>query len=206
MTVLAHTTFRITAFCVALLLLAAGTAAQDLPAKIRGYKVHKQEIAVSSSLDPRQTADARVKVGDPELVDISITGVTFALPAELTAIGQSGTVDMITFHDFRVNGIPVSVSEYNTSFTFKKDELVVLPEPAQIFLPAPRIIQAGLAEARDSKDVWIVTGRIFVFGKFRKMGFNFKRVVPVDIDIEIKNPIRPLFAAKPADDDLRDKN
>lgn len=40
-----------------------------------------------------------------------------------------------------------------------------------------------------AKDEWTVTGRVFVFGRFKKFGFDFKRVVPVEINLKIKNPL-----------------
>lgn len=180
-------------------------AAQELPDKIRGYKVHKQDIVVSTvSGGDEDDRDAFVKLAEPELVDISITGVTFALSAELKAMEQSGKVDFLTFHDFKVNGISVTINEYDSSFAFKKGEAVVLPEPATIFLPTTRLIQAGWKEARDSTEFWPVTGRVFVFGKFRKFGFNFKRVVPIDIDLNIKNPLYSAKKDAGSDNDAED--
>jgi hypothetical protein len=51
-------------------------------------------------------------------------------------------------------------------------------------------LRGAVRELKDSKEEWSVTGRVFVFGKFKKFGFNFKRVVPVEINIKIKNPLR----------------
>jgi hypothetical protein len=47
-----------------------------------------------------------------------------------------------------------------------------------------------MREMRDSKKEWTITGRVFVFGKFRKFGFEHKRVVPIDIHLTVANPIR----------------
>lgn len=161
----------------------------DLPDKIQGYKVHKKVILISLiANDQNDDSNADIKFGDPELIDISLSGITFAVGAEIKAIQQSGSVDMLTFHDLEVNGIPVTIEKYEFHFKFKKNESVLLPEPAKIFLPTGRMMQAAVKEMRDSKDQWTIRGRIFVFGKFKKFGFSHKRAIPVDIDLLIKNP------------------
>lgn len=172
-------------------LLAAYTFAQDLPKEIRGYKVYKTDISVSTTdrKADKKGSEARVKIGDPEVADLSFSGVTFELPAEMTAYDQSGRVDFLMFHDMKVNGLDVEVEEYKNAFSFKKNELVMLPKPARIFLGTRQMIKGAWKEMAESKKEWIITGRVFIFGKFRKMGFNFKRVVPVDISIKIANPV-----------------
>jgi len=169
--------------------------AQDLPDKIRGYKVHKAKIAVKTEREKTENSkdkdknEAFVKINDPEVFDVSLTGITFELEAELSSIEQSGTVDFLTFHDFRVNGLRVSVEEYNESFDFKKNETVILLKSFKIFLGTGQALSGALKEIKDSKKEWRVTGRVFVFGQFKKSFLKFKRVVPIDIDILIKNPL-----------------
>ncbi len=180
--------------------------AQDLPDRIRGYKVHKAKIAVKNEREKSENGEnskekneAFVKINDPEIYNISLTRITFDLEAELSSIEQSGTVDFLTFHDFRVNGLKVSVEEYKESFDFKKNEPVILPKPFKIFLGTGQALSGALNEIRDSKDEWRVTGRVFVFGHFKKSFFRFKRVVPVEIDILIKNPIKEIAAKEKTD-------
>lgn len=169
-------------------------SAQDLPDKIRGYKVHKAKIAVKTEREGNEKSkdknEAFVKINDPEVFDISLTGITFELAAELSSIEQSGTVDFLSFHDFRVNGLKVSVEEYVEPFDFKKNESVILPKPFKIFLGTGQALSGAFKEIKDSKKEWRVTGRVFVFGQFKKSFLKFKRVVPVDIDIMIKNPLK----------------
>lgn len=176
-----------------LVLIFLGTTAisQDLPDKIRGYKVYADKISVSTGVPSETTtADASVKIGDPTLVDAGLTGITFELPAEVLATKQSGKVDFFTFHEVKVNGIAVDVEEYRHPFSFKKGETLLLPKPARISLPVTGMVQAAWQEMRDPKVDWAVTGRVYVFGKFRKFGMYHKRVVPVDFEITIKNPLR----------------
>lgn len=158
-----------------------------VPTHIRGYKVHKEIISIKK---PSTEKQAVVRIGDPEATDITLTGVEIEFPVEIFSPGQSGKVDFLTFHEIRVNDIPVDVPEYATKFEFKKDTLFQLPEPAKVFLPTTRIVQAAWREMRDSKKEWTVTGRVFVFGKFRKYGFHHKRVVPIDFTLVVPNPLK----------------
>ena len=174
-----------------LIFLSTAANSQDRPDKKRGYKVHADKISVSTG-GPSETphTDASVKIGEPTLVEASLTGITFELRAEVLSAKQSGKVDFLAFHDVKVNGISVNVEEYSYPFSFKKGETVALPKPARIFLPATGMLQAAWSEMRNSKEDWTVTGRVFVFGKFRKFGMYHKRVVSVDFEIKIKNPLR----------------
>jgi hypothetical protein len=183
--------FRLPLF--ALFALAAflyqSVSAQELPNEIRGYKVHREKVTVSTRGADQGPADAVVAPGNPKLIDISPSGVIFELAPHIRAMSQSGTVDFMTFHDFRVNGIPVEIEEYKHAFSFQKDEPLTLPEPARVFMPTYSILRTAWEEMKESKKEWTVTGRVFVFGKFRKFGFTFKRVVPVDITVTIRNPV-----------------
>jgi hypothetical protein len=168
---------------------------QDLPKEIRGYKLYKTKISVKNAADKtteKEPFEAAVKVGEPDLVDVSLTGITFEITAEIKAFEQSGKVDFLTFQDFHVNGLEVEVDEYRARFAFKKGEIILLPKPARLFLGTGQVLKAAWKEMTESRKEWRITGRVFVFGKFRKMGFNFKRVVPVDIDLNIKNPVIDL--------------
>lgn len=166
--------------------------AQDLPDEIRGYKVYKADVSVKTSADKterKNKAEAFVKVGKPELVEVSLTGITFEVSSEIDSLEQSGKIDFLAFHDFRINGLAVEIEEFKESFAFKKNETLILPKPVKVFLGTGQALRGALNEFRNSKDEWTVTGRVFVFGKFKKMGFYFKRVVPVEINIKINNPL-----------------
>jgi hypothetical protein len=54
----------------------------------------------------------------------------------------------------------------------------------------PSALLAALGEWTESKDAWPVTGRIYAFGKFKKGLFSFKRCVPVEMDLTMRNPLR----------------
>jgi len=167
----------------------------ELPSKIRGYKVHKAEVIIRTSAKPVEKNapnEAVILLGKPEIADIALSGITIDIGAEIRATGQSGSVDFLTFNDFRINGLPVKIEEYTHKFTFKKDESVLLPKPVQVFIGSLNIARAARRELIESEDEWRVTGTVFVFGKFKKFGFGFKRVVPVKIDLKVANPLRSL--------------
>lgn len=185
--------YRIAAAVLACLLAAGIASAQELPDKIRGYKVHKQIVTVSETAQQKGKSSPAVTTEiDTEKVvlkDISLTGLSFEMPIELSAMPHSGRVDFISFSEMTVNGIPVTVDEFRTEFRFQKGEQILLPSPVTIFVPTHRLVQAAWREMRDSQPTWRVRGRVFVFGRFKRLGIHHKRVVPVDIDITIANPV-----------------
>jgi hypothetical protein len=172
-----------------ILLLVTSGYTQDLPDKIRGYKVHSEKMIVSIAGAGDSAADASVAIGEPQLVEAGLAGVTFELPAEILAVRQSGKVTFLTFHDIRVNGIAVEVEEYRNPFEFRKGETIALPKPARVVLPATVMLKAAMSELHGSRDNWTISGRVFVFGRFRKFGMYHKRVIPVDFELRIKNPL-----------------
>lgn len=176
-----------------LLLLALVTSAQDLPDKIRGYKVYKAKVQVTTTADATTTGatdgDAVVKIGELRVIDVGLSGVTFEADADLGVISKSGRIDFLTFHDFRVNGVAIQFDEYTHSFDVKKGAAIKLPKSVQGFISTLNIAKGGYKEFAESKPMWNVTGTVFVFGKFKKFGFKFKRVVPVKISLAVANPI-----------------
>ncbi len=167
--------------------------AQDLPDEIRGYKVHNAKITVTNKTGKQPEKDkseAYVRLTEPELTDTSLTGLTFEISAEIDPLDYKGKVDFLTFRSFKVNGLDVEVREYTNSFEFKKNQAITLPVPVKILLGTGQALKGALGELRDSKAEWTVTGTVFVFGKFKKWGFNVKRVVPVEVNVKIKNPLK----------------
>lgn len=191
----ANSLFKTLPLSILILFFAALSFAQvpttiPLPKKIRGYKVHNETIRITlPSNGDAKTERAVVELDDPELNDVSLSGVTFSLNAEITSLEQSGTIDILSFNDFLVNGIPVTIADLDENFTFRKNEAFRLPEQAKIKLSTTGVLRAAWKELREQKKKWLITGRIFIFGKFRRYGFSFKRVVPVDVRIEIDNPL-----------------
>ncbi len=169
-------------------ILSFSVSAQELPKKIRGYKVH-QEVIVLTSNGSKETGKPHIVVGTPTVSDISLSGVTLAIMGELEAAGHDGRVELMSFHDFRVNNVAVEVAEFSIPFTVSKRGKTSLPAPATVFLPTTNILNAAWKEMTESREDWSITGRVFVFGRFKKFGFSFRRVIPVDVRLKIKNPL-----------------
>ena len=168
--------------------------AQELPNKMRGYKIYRADILISEKSKGAASGENNLRVefdfDEPNIADISLSGITLSLGGALTVFGQSGKVDFITFEDFTVNKIPVKIAEYKDSFEFAKGEAFQLKKPVEIFVNSSQTLRGIVSEKRESKEKWQVSGKVFIFGQFRKFGFHFKRVIPVTVDMEIENPIR----------------
>jgi hypothetical protein len=179
---------------VIVLVLLQSAFGQKPPDKIRGYKVYEANVRIenaASAGNAGQTgeADVWIKIGDPKFVKAGLTGVTFEIGARIGSTNQSGRVDFLTFRDFRINGIAIEIEEYDHTFSFKKDVPLDLPAPLGVFVSGTNAARAAYRELTASKKDLAVTGTVLVFGKFKKYGLSFKRVVPVKIDLSIKNPI-----------------
>lgn len=180
---------RTTIFRIVLIaLLSISGFAQDLPDKIDGYPIHKAAITLKGGGSAPSERPYLV-VGTPTVSDVSLGGITLAILGNLEAAGYDGLVHRMSFREFRVNGIEVKVEDFNTPFKVNKRGPTILPAPATVFLPTSNVLNAAWKEITDSKEDWLVTGTVIVFGKFKKFGFSFKRAIPVKIDLTIKNPL-----------------
>lgn len=170
-----------------------GAQAQEYPDKIEGYKVHKAKVVVVSSDGPGSSladADVIVKIGKPKLGVPGLLSVTVMAGGEFASLTHAGNVDFLRFRDIRVNGISVDVADYRNAFEFKKGTPTNLPVPILGSIGLIGAAKAAYEELTESKEVWGVTGTVLVFGKFKKFGFEFKRVVPFKLDLQMRNPIR----------------
>lgn len=167
-----------------MLLLVQTTLAQKWPSKIRGYKVHDAKIDLSR--------DALLKLADWRIAELGLTGATIEVGAEMMSKKQGGQIEFVTFSDFKVNGIPVEIEEYKNPFTITKGEWFALPKPARVHVRTASIPRAAYRELTEGRGEMVVVGTAFVFGKFKKFGFSFKRVVPINIEMTIANPLASL--------------
>jgi len=176
-----------------LFLIPKTNLAQNLPKQIRGYKVHQTKILVKS-YDRKSTANKSiivfVDVGKPSVSEVSIFGFTVEISPKITVLNKSGKIDFITFKDISVNGIKLQLSEYTQGFTFKKSKAFEFQPPLKAFLSTSQSIRGTFRELLNSKEVWNIRGKVFVFGHFKKSLFKFRRVIPVDLNFNIRNPIR----------------
>jgi len=171
--------------------------------KIRGYKVERTNVEVKRSkyngakssesgqvsLDD-SSVDQLISLGKPTLARVTPLGITFEVPMVVAPVTQSGKVDFLVFEDMEINGHSVNISDYEHSFKLPNDKSLTLKDPLRIYIYLPSALLAALGEWTDSQDTWPVTGRVYVFGKFKKSIFSFKRCVPVELDLKMRNPLK----------------
>jgi hypothetical protein len=189
---------------------AAGASSPDAPAqtrtypdKIRGYKVERTVVEVKRpSSKPVNNArgappaaddsnvDQLITLGKPTLARVTPLGITFEVPMVVAPVTQSGKVDFLVFEDIEINGHAVNIADYEHSFSLPGSKPLTLDQPLRIHIYLSSALLAALGEWTDSQDTWPVKGRVYVFGKFKKSLFSFKRCVPVELDLTMRNPLK----------------
>ena len=150
-------------FTLALLsALSYGASAQDLPGKIRGYKVH--EVSANA-------AGPAIRLSKPVLKLDGLLSIAVEAGGEFTSPEHGGRVDFLSFHDIRVNGVAVDVEEYRHAFEFKKGTSVLLAAPIRGRIGLTGAAETAFRELTETRSDWRVTGTAFVFGKFKRFGF-----------------------------------
>jgi hypothetical protein len=176
----------------------AKPAAHVYPEKIRGYTVEqaKVEIRKSESKGVEQgtsaapDADALIEFGEPRIVSTTPSGMTFEVPVTIAAVKQGGYVEFLTFEDMVVNGTPVTIKDYEHRFNLPNKQPVRLAEPVSLYISTANALLGALGEWSKPKETWPVTGRVYVFGRFKKFFFAFKRVVPIELSLSLPNPLK----------------
>lgn len=177
----------------------ASTAPRDYPKEIRGYKLARAKVEIKkaagakkdgSDAEPSSDADALIQFGEPRVVRTTPLGVTLEVPVTIAAVKQGGRVDFLTFEDMVVNGMPVTIEDYMHPFDLPNKEGVSLPEPIRLFISSPRALVGALSDMSNPQETWPVTGRVYVFGHYKKFIFSAKRVVPVELNMTLPNPLR----------------
>jgi hypothetical protein len=185
------------------------------PKQIRGYKVERTVVEIKKpetkskktgndkSQSPNDDADQSgsatnsdadvdqlIQLGTPRLARVTPLGITFDVPIVVSAVKQNGHVEFLVFEDMTINGTSVNIDEYHRAFDLPNKQPLTLREPLRIYIYSPSALLAALGAWGDSKETWPVTGRVYVFGKFKKGPFSFKRVVPVELNLSIRNPLK----------------
>jgi hypothetical protein len=166
---------------------------QPLPRQIRGYKVERAVVEVKKTPQQKHAGQVGendlIKFGDPKLVKATPLGISLEIPIVVSPVTQKGAVDFLMFEGMRVNGTSVSVEDYEQRFDLPDKRPLTLKRPLKIYISLPSAILAAVGEWADSKETWPVTGRVYVFGKFRKALFSFKRCIPVELNLTVQNPM-----------------
>lgn len=200
---------RAMAGLLALLLASAATLAQQpnapaYPKEIRGYKIERAKVEIRRQKDTGEAkntneakkpdaandTDALIQFGEPRVARVTPLGLTLEVPITIAAVKQGGHVDFLTFEEMVVNGTPVTVEDYNYSFELPNKSAMTLPVPVRLFISTPRVLLGAFDEWGNSKEMWPITGRVYVFGRFKKFLFKFKRAVPIELSLSLANPLR----------------
>ncbi len=192
---------------------AAFAQARSYPKEIRGYKVERAAVEIKSAekastdkTKPRsdgsnsdQTVtqpasdaevDQLITFGMPGLARFTPLGITLDIPIVVAPVKQGGHVEFLLFEDITVNAHSVEIDEYHRAFDLPKKRPLTLHEPLRFFISTPVAALAAVDEWSNSKETWPVTGRVYVCGKFKKFLLTFKRCVPVELELTMKNPLK----------------
>lgn len=139
---------------------------------------------------PPDDVDQLITFGRPSVARVTPLGISLHVPVVVAPIKQSGHVDFLLFEDMTVNEHSVEIDEYHRGFNLPTKKPLTLHEPLQFYIYLPVAALAAIDEWSNSKDTWPVSGRVYVCGKYRKFLFSFKRCVPVELDLTMRNPLK----------------
>lgn len=134
--------------------------------------------------------DQLIKFGSPSIARVTPLGITFNVPVVVAPIKQSGKVDFLLFEDMMVNDHSIEIDEYHRAFDLPTKKPLTLTEPLRFFIYTPVAALAAVGEWSNSRETWPVKGRVYVCGKYRKFLLSFKRCVPVELNLTMRNPLR----------------
>ena len=140
--------------------------------------------------DTAADVDQLITFGSPSIARLTPLGITFNVPVVVAPIKQSGKVDFLLFEDMSVNDHSIEIDEYHRQFDLPTKKPLTLREPLRFFIYTPVAALAAVGEWSNSRQTWPVTGRVYVCGKYKKFLFSFKRCVPVELNLTMRNPLR----------------
>ena len=161
---------------------------QDGASSTRDNSSSNQTSPASSNA--RSAVDQLITFGSPSIARVTPLGITFNVPVVVAPIKQSGKVDFLLFEDMMVNDHSIEIDEYNRAFDLPTKKPLTLNEPLRFFIYTPVAALAAVGEWSNSSETWPVTGRVYVCGKYKKFLFSFKRCVPVELNLTMRNPLR----------------
>ena len=175
-------------------MMSVSAQTQPFPKEIRGYKVERAVVEVKKTpqqKDADQLGEKDlIKFGDPKLIKATPLGITLEIPVVVSPVTQKGAIDFLMFEGMEVNGTSVSIDDYAQRFDLPDKRPLTLKHPLKIYINLPSAILAAVGEWTDSKETWPITGRVYVFGRFKKALFSFKRCVPIELNLTMRNPLR----------------
>lgn len=191
---------------IAITLLVSSAAFAQMPSypkEIRGYKVTRATVEVKKPAAKKTKEDSEdqstldldpnslIRFGDPEVARVTPLGISLQIPIVISPVKQKGHVDFLMFEDILVNDTSVEIDEYHREFDLPNKHHLKLPEPLRFYIYLPRAVLVAVDEWNESKPTWLITGRLYVFGKFKKSFLSLKRCIPIELKLTIRNPLRP---------------
>ena len=183
-------------FAVVLSLLAAQALlygqSMTYPKEIRGYKVERAAVEVKETKQKSQPQDAAsqlIRFGAPRVASVTPLGITLEIPVVVSPVKQKGRVDFLMFEKMRVNDTSVEIDEYHRAFDLPNKKPLTLKEPLRLYVYLPNALTLVIDDLNSSVRQWPITGVVYVFGRFNKSVFRFKRVIPVEINLTTANPL-----------------
>ena len=177
-----------------LITVAPSLSAQSMtyPKEIRGYKVERAAVELKEAKQKNQQpgfAPQLIQFGDPRVAGVTPLGIKLEIPVVVSPVKQKGRVDFLVFEKMKVNGTSVEIDEYHRAFDLPNNKPLTLKEPLRFYVYLPNAILAAIDELSSSVKEWPITGVVYVFGRFNKSVFRFKRVIPVEINLTTPNPL-----------------
>lgn len=175
------------------------------PKEIRGYKVERAAVELkedknrnaksnADSATKRQTPSDQlgqlIQFGNPRVASVTPLGIGLEIPVVVSPVKQKGRVDFLVFEKMKVNGTSVVIDEYHRAFDLPSKKPLTLKEPLRFYVYLPNAILAAIEELSSSVKEWPITGVVYVFGRFNKSIFRFKRVIPIEINLTTPNPLQ----------------
>jgi hypothetical protein len=174
------------------------------PKELRGYKIERTVVEIkkpkketkgrkpgtNGDSSDESDVDQLIQFGTPQLSRVTPLGITLEIPIIVAPVKQSGHVEFLLFEDMVVNGSSVEIEEYHREFDLPNKNPLTLREPLSFYIYLPSALLVAVDDWSNSKETWPVTGRVYVFGKFKKGWFSGKRCVPVELTLKMRNPLR----------------
>ena len=173
------------------------------PKEIRGYKVERAAVELKQNRNQNaktggnsSTKQAQndqsgqlIQFGSPRVASVTPLGISLEIPVVVSPVKQKGRVDFLVFKKMKVNGTSVEIDEYHRAFDLPNKKPLTLKEPLRFYVYLPSAIMVAIDELSSSTKEWPITGVVYVFGRFNKSIFRFKRVIPVEINLTTPNPL-----------------
>jgi len=168
--------------------------------EIRGYKV---ERSAKLTGQPAAASDESIinlagliELGQVKLGALSLERLNLEIPITIRPIQQKGEVQFMVFDQMTLNRVPFTVSEYQTPFRIPNTSALTLPRNVELHLTYANVARTALVSLVAPEQPLRIQGNVLVFGRFKRLGLSFKRVVPLSFSFERPNPLADYAVLK----------